>query len=427
MSIMIKQKLFAFLNDKKKQNFVIYGLGQAFNLISPIFVAPIVVSICHVEGLGKMGFGFALALFLILIVDYGFDIKGTKQASESRDNLVELQKLLNLIIASKVVLFLIALIIGLFLIFCVPFFYHEKKLFLLSLTIVFAQIFNPLWFLQGIENFKLVSVLNIGSKILYVLLVFFLVTQKEDYIFVNLFLGISALLFNVLGLCIIKIKYKLQICLPFFHEIITVIKNDFSFCVSQLFLSARQLSPLVLTGFFIGYTIAGQYKIIEQVITLFRTFIQVFLKFFYPSVCFKYKQSKTEGIAFWKKYATFVFVFVFVMLLIIFIFSEDVLRFFHLSEVLILQLSLIFKISLIVSMLMSISLPLEQLMFVTNKNKNYIIITIIATIVNISLILLFINSFKLYAIIISLIISELFFIGLYSKSTMGINKKNNEN
>lgn len=424
---MIKQKLITFLNDIKNQNFAIYGVGQAFNLLSPIVVAPIVVSTCDEVGLGKMGFGFALALFLILIVDYGFDIKGQKQASENRNDFAALQKQLNLTIASKIVLFFIAFIIGLILIFCVPFFYQEKTLFLFSLTIVFAQIFNPIWFLQGIENFKLVSILNICSKTLYVILVYFLVTRSTDYIFANLFLGLSSLLFNIIGLYVIKRKYNLKIVTPYFSEIATIIKTDFSFCVSQLFLSARQLSPLVLTGFFLGFSIAGQYKIIEQIITMFRTFIQVFLKFFYPSVCFKYKQSKTVGIIFWKKYATFIYVFVLVMLMMIFVFSENVLRFFHLSEPTILQLNLIFKISLVVSMLMSISLPLEQLMFVTEKNKNYIKITIFVTIVNISLILLLIYSYELYGIIAALIISELFFIGFYSKNTMKFNKKHNEN
>ena len=66
------------------KNFFIYGLGQVFNLISPLIIAPLVIAKCQDSGYGKVGLGFAMALFLILIVDYAFDIKGIKSVSENR-------------------------------------------------------------------------------------------------------------------------------------------------------------------------------------------------------------------------------------------------------------------------------------------------------------------------------------------------------
>jgi O-antigen/teichoic acid export membrane protein len=200
---MIKKKINSLIKDKTKSNFFIYGLGQSFNLLSPLLIAPLVVAVCGIEGFGKVGLGFALALFLILIVDYSFDVKGTKQVAENRENKYELENILFLAIFTKIILFVFASIIAILLVIFIPFFSQEKHLFLISLLIVFAQIFNPVWFLQGIENFKLVSIVNICSKTLYVLLVFLLIIEKTDYIWVNFYLGFSALIFNLLGLTII--------------------------------------------------------------------------------------------------------------------------------------------------------------------------------------------------------------------------------
>ncbi|NJM80131.1 MAG: hypothetical protein HC854_11900 [Flavobacterium sp.] len=72
------------LIDESKANFFIYGIGQAFNLVSPIIIAPYLISICGIASFGKIGLGFAFALFLILIVDYAFDIKGIKKVAENR-------------------------------------------------------------------------------------------------------------------------------------------------------------------------------------------------------------------------------------------------------------------------------------------------------------------------------------------------------
>jgi len=410
---MVQQKLCSLLKNDNHKNFLIYGIGQAFNLLSPLIVAPLIVSVCKEEGLGKVGLGFVLSLFLILIVDYAFDVKGTKLVAENRFNNTALQKILCTTIFTKIALFLISLLVALVLIFCIPFFKQESNLFLFSITMVFAQVFNPVWFLQGLENFKLLSILNICSKSTYVALVFWFIVSKKDYIFVNFFLGSSAFVFNIIGLGIIKYKYRFKIIKPSFFEVKTILKNDFSFCVSQLFLSVRQISPLVLTSYFLGFAVAGQYKILEQIITLFRTFIQVFLKFFYPRVCFLFKSNPAQSSMFWKKYTTFNVGLVTSALILIFIVSDSTLRFFHLSEISIKELSLLFKVSLLISFLMSISLPLEQLMLITEKNKQYIKITFIVTITNTILILVLIKPFELNGIIAALITAELLFIFSY--------------
>ena len=415
---MIKQKLLLLCKDKTKRNFFIYGIGQAFNLLSPFVVAPWIVFICGDEGFGKVGLGFALALFLILIVDYAFDVKATREVAQNRNDSSQLQKILNTTIFTKLFLLTLVLIVVVPILFLIPIFLKEKELFLLSLTIVFAQVFNPIWLLQGIENFKLVSLLNIGSKVGYVALVFYFTTQSSDYIFINFFLGLSALLFNSIGLIYIKSKYNLTVALPKFSEIQMILRRDFQFCLSQLFLSARQLSPLVLCGYFLGYSVAGQYKIMEQVITLFRTFIQVYLKFFYPSVCYKFVTDKVSGFNFWKRFSLLNFMMVCSALVVIFVFSEEILYYFHLTENTVVQINPIFRLSLVVSLLMAITLPLEQLMFITERNSVYVRITMLVTVVNILLIFSLIPIFDLLGIVFSVIISEILFIIFYFKNSL---------
>ena len=62
---------------------------------------------------------------------------------------------------------------------------------------------------------------------------------------------------------------------------------------------------------------------------------------------------------------------------------------------------------------MSVTLPLEQLMFIKEKHAKYIKTTIFVTLVNIALIVFFVYQFQLKAIVFSLIIAELLFILFY--------------
>lgn len=407
------------LINKVSKNFIFYGTGQAFNLLSPLLIVPYVISACGIANFGKTGLSFGLSLFLILIVDYAFDIKGTKLVSESRENIKGIQQSLFTIIYTKIILVFIAFLLLLLLIYSIPLLRDEKTLFLFSFSIVFAQVFNPQWFLQGTEDFKTSGLINILSKILYVILVFSLIKNTEDYNYVNLCLGMSSLLFNLFGIFIIQNRLKFNFQKPNFFEIKKILKTDFFFCISQLFLSLRQLSPLFIVSSFLGFSVAGQYKVVEQIISLFRTFNQVYLKYFFPRLCFKIKESKNEALSFWKKYVLLLLVFVLFFCLLLFIFSLHIIIFFNISK----TINDLFRFSLILPVLMVFSLALEQTMFTNNNNKNYIRITIFVTIINIITLLFLASILNLNGVIISIIIAELFFIFLYFKNSILLKKE----
>lgn len=407
------------LLNKVSKNFIFYGTGQAFNLLSPLLIVPYVISVCGVANFGKTGLSFGLSLFLILIVDYAFDIKGTKLVSESRENIKGIQQSLFTIIYTKIILVSIAFFLLLLLIYSLPLFRDEKILFLFSFSIVIAQVFNPQWFLQGIEDFKTSGIINILSKIFYVILVFSLINSTNDYNYVNFYLGISSLLFNLLGIFIIQNRFKFNFQKPIFFEIKKILKTDFFFCVSQLFLSLRQLSPLFIVSYLLGFSVAGQYKVVEQIISLFRTLNQVYLKYFFPRLCFKIKESRNEALIFWKKYVLLLMVFVVFFCLLLFIFSLQIITFFNISK----TINDLFRFSLTLPVLMVFSLALEQTMFTNNNNKNYIRITIFVTIVNIITLLFLASILNLNGVIISIIVAELFFIFLYFKNSILLKKE----
>ena len=65
-------------NKKKIKDFIIYGFGQAINILGPLLVLPFLVERCGVEKVGKIGVGLSVALILNGIIDYGSYINGVK-------------------------------------------------------------------------------------------------------------------------------------------------------------------------------------------------------------------------------------------------------------------------------------------------------------------------------------------------------------
>jgi O-antigen/teichoic acid export membrane protein len=405
-------------NKKKIKDFFIYGLGQAINILSPLLVLPFLINKCGIEAVGKVGVGMSIALILNGIIDYGSYINGVKDISINRNNLAVLEKKFNAIYLSKIVLFCLIFVFIVTAIVFVPYLSQDKPLFFLSLTIFIGQLINPAWFFQGVENFKWISIVNVLSKIIYLALVFCLIKQKNDYILANLFLGIGAIIANSLGLFWLMKKHSFSFRDVKLEAAIIIIKEEFSFSLSQLFLSLYQFFPIILISYFGGNLMAGQFRVIDQIISIFKTYLNMFFYFVYANICFELNKSYTNGIKVWKQYNGFNFLLLITLIAVFFYFAPFIVNYFKIDSNHIPTISKYFRIALVIPLLTAISLPLRQLMFAFNLNKMYIIFTISTTIVNFILLILFTTILGLKGVFISIIIIELIVITLYAITLM---------
>jgi O-antigen/teichoic acid export membrane protein len=414
---MIK-KTKTFLKNKQNTNLIVYGFGQGFNLVTPLLVVPYIVSICGVENFGKASIAMAISFFLMVFIDYGSDIIGVKEAAVNRENVGELEKIFITTFCSKAILLVLVLILSTLLFHFLPFFNKDKSLYLLGLPVLLGQCINPTWFLQGIENFKWITILTIVSKLIYLFGIFFFIHQKADYIFINLWWGIGTILSNGFALYYIFRKHNFSFSKLKKANIIVLLKGNFSMFFSQIFVSLQMYSPIMLIGFFGNNLLAGHYKIIEQIIVVFKTYIYLFFNFVYPRVCYLLEKNIKQGFRFWKTYNGTNFVFIVLSMGGIYLFSSQAVYFFTKTDVV--EISDLLKIAVLIPITLSISIPLKQLLLGFNQPQLYIRITMIMVIVNVLLMIVLLPYYEIKGVIISLIISELLTIGIYYYS---INRK----
>lgn len=404
----------SFTSSKALKNFIIYGFGQAINLASPLLITPYIIYICGLEKLGIIAIGQSLAYILNVIIDYSSNIIGVKEISINRDNSERLQYTFSAVYVSRICLSCIVMAIVAVLIFAIPYFGKNALMVFFSTSIIIGQAINPTWFLQGIENFKWITIINILSKVIYILAIFLFLKKEKDYVYANLWLGVGTIIASLIAFVWLIRKFNFKFKKESLIAAKEILKKDFMFCVSQFFFAIRNYSSVLIIGFFAGDFFAGQFKVIEQIIGLFRTYLQMFFKFTYTYVCFEIDKGIRRGLLLWKKYNGFNLIFLFSLLILTFIFSDDVLHFFKVGHKSINSLSDYLKLALILPFLIGITLPLEQLIFNFSKNKEYIRLTITSTFFNILglSILMSINKNLYYALMI-LIAIEMFLIMAY--------------
>jgi len=410
---MIKEKLIYLFLKKQTKDFIIYGFGQAVNLISPLIVIPYIVSICGEVGLGKAGVGFSLALIAIVLVDYGSYINGTKEVSINNTNKEILEERFTTIYLAKFILMLAVISLCSIIIFTIPFFQKDKTQLLFSLFIVVGQFINPIWFFQGLQNFQWITIINLLSKAIYVSSVFLFIKKPEDYIYINLLLGIGLIIASLLGFFWIYHTFSFSLKKCSFTAALTLIKSEFSLTVSQLFFSFYQYAPIMIISYVCGSFIAGQYKILDQVIMIFRTYFQMFFNFIYADICLKISKNVITGITSWKFFNGFNYLLVMLILICFYSNATEILIFFKTNPNDTIKLVNYLKIGLFIPVLMGISFALKQLIFSFNKNEQYIKITIFSTILSMIVLFTLLQKIGLKGAFISTIIIEFIIIMSY--------------
>lgn len=398
----------------------IYGFGQLFNLVTPLLVVPYIVSVCGEENFGKTAVGMAIAFFLIVFIDFGSDIIGVREVSVNRDNPEVLNKIFTTTYAVKGIILLIVLTFASFIFFTFPFFKSEKIMFTLGLSVLIGQFLNPTWFLQGIENVKWITLVNIISKGIYLLGIFFTIKKETDYIYVNLWWGLGMIFSNFLILIWIIKKHRFSFLMVNKEEVFKHIKNDFSMFSSQIFVSLQLYAPVVLISYFGNNLMAGQYRIVEQIIVIFKTYIFLFFNYVFPRVCYLIETDFKRGLKNWIIYNGFNFVFVLISMALFHLFSYEIVAYFNPTNRYV--LSNLLEVAVFIPLILAISVPLKQLILALNYKKFYVRLTSIMVVINLLAIVFLLPLFKVYGVFYSLIATDLIVIIFYIYQL----KKNNK-
>jgi O-antigen/teichoic acid export membrane protein len=381
-----------------------YGIGQGFNVIAPFIVIPFIILKCGEENFGKSAIGMSIAFFIIVFIDFGCDILGVKDISINRDNVEKRNYIISRVVYIKSFFILFLSIVFYILINQIEFFHKDKELYYFSFSIFMAQIVNPLWIFQGLEKFNLFSCFSILSKSIYIILIFYFLNQKSDYIFINFAFGLSIFIAGIIFFYVLYKQYQFVLVPIQPSELYNYMYANKTYVFSQIFIWMQLYSPILLINYFGTSIQVGQFRIVDQIISIFKTYILLSFNFIYPKICFEFDIAKKEGISSWKLFNTINFVFVSFLLFILFVFSYEIIDYYNISNKE--YLTNLLQTALIYPVLFFIVYALKQLLLALHYEKTFSRIIIFMSILNLVIISLVYKNYSLFGVFYSFIFVE---------------------
>lgn len=381
-----------------------YGIGQGFNLIAPFIVIPFIILKCGEDNFGKSAIGMSVAFFIIVFIDFGCDILGVKDISINRDNVKKRNHIISRVVYIKGFFILFFSLLFLIIINQVEFFYKDKELYYFSFSVFIAQIVNPLWIFQGLEKFDLFSYFSIVSKSIYIGLIFYFLDQKSDYVYINLAFGLSIFIAGIFFFFLLKKYYHFNFVSIPFSEIVNYMYANRTYVFSQVFIWMQLYSPILLINYFGTSTQVGQFRIVDQIISIFKTYILLSFNFIYPKICFEFDKNENKAIKSWKLFNSVNFMFLLFLLILLFVFSYEIMNYYNIINKE--YLSNLLRTALIYPFLFFIVYAFKQLLLALHFEKVFSRIIIVMSILNLVIISIVYQYYNLFGVFYSFIFVE---------------------
>lgn len=273
---------------------------QMVNYIVPLITLPYLTRHIGFYNYGVLSTAINIIFYVILVVDFGFNLSATREVSKYKNNKSKISKIYTDVIFAKVILFFISMSLVSVIIESIPTYEKITELVYLMVPQVISSILFPIWLYQGLEKISYAALLNMIGKILTIPLLVLFVNSSNDIDRAAIIMSWSTLV----PLVIFFIKSKLpEIIFDFrrfkYGYIKESITSSSTIFMGTIAVSAYTLSTPIILSFVNDFTQVGYFVAADKIRGAFIGVFLIIGQAIYPRANILYSENK-------KKYYSFV-------------------------------------------------------------------------------------------------------------------------
>lgn len=389
------------------ESFLSLSILNGLNLLLPLITLPYMLRIIGPSKYGIYSFVYVLIQYILLLSTYGFNFSATKQIAQFRDDKDQINKIYNSVIYTRLLLAVLGICIFYLLSFIFFSSSEEILLFSLGIGMVLGDVFIPVWLFQGMEKMRYLTIVNAISKIVFTVLIFFVILSPEDYIYIILLNSLGYIVAGIFSTVIVFFQFKLYLSFPCWKEMKFQLSDGFHVFCSTLSMNLYRNSNIFILGLFASDASVGIYSAAEKVIKALQGVISPVAEALFPHLGYRFKSKKIkENILYLIKLAKPFSLLLFLMAISVFIFAPFI------SNIL---LGSSFDNAIPLIRLMTLVIIFGGLNYVLgivglinlNLQRNFFRSVVISGTLSVLLMFLLVHWLNIYAGAISMIMSEI--------------------
>lgn len=395
------------INKRLIENIISLFTIKGLEYILAFIIFPYLVRILQVENFGAVVFVQGIIQYFVLFTDYGFNLLGPKEIAQ-HDSIKERGKIFASIFCAKLILLLISTIVFICMLIGAKYINDiDITLYSVVYLMVIGNVIFPIWFFQGIQQMRYITIVNIIGRFLSVACIFYFVKAPSDYILAGLFQAIVPLIAGICSWIILWKKYREVFILPKFKNVKQVFIDAWEIFTSTIAINLYTASNIVFLGLLTNNTIVGYFSGAQKIIQNINQLISPVTQAIYPYVSKTASNSKNDALKFLRKIVLILGGGNFIGSILIFIFAEWIVDILlgagYEQSVLLLRILAFLPFIISLSNIFGI-----QTMLVFGMKKQFNKVLLSAAIVNTVIVLPMIYFYQAIGVSVSMTITETF-------------------
>lgn len=240
---------------------------QGLTYVVPLLVWPYLMRVLGAEKFGYIGFGLAVNQYLMILVDFGFNLSATKRIALAQGNQLEINRIFSQTLSAKFCLLLIAFLVLCAMSFVPQYAVYRPALFMFF-SMVVGQVLTFVWLFQGLGKIRIVTIVSSVTKLFILPLVFWLVKSPDHYLRASIILAVVyvlAALITDLMVCRMRLANFVRVDWAGVKE---ALLDSFPIFLSQAASSIYAMLFVVILGYVAFPDEVGRYAASEKLMRI---------------------------------------------------------------------------------------------------------------------------------------------------------------
>lgn len=292
-----------------------------------VFISfPYLVRVLGVECYGTLIFAQGVMQYFLLFTDYGFNLTAPKAIARERCPR-QIGLVFSSVLGGKLLLLAISsFVLALSLVTADYLGIADYRLYLILYLSIIGSVLFPVWFFQGVQEMRYITIANVIARFLSVAGIFYWVKSTADFLSAAFFLSVVPLIAAAISYLIILRFHSEVLVMPRLGAVKKMLISSWGIFISTVAMNLYTASSVVFLGLIadstaVGY-FAGAKKIVDNILQLMSPLTQAI----YPYIAQKVAVSRQDALLFLRKILMLLGGGNFIISLILFIFAEEIVN-----------------------------------------------------------------------------------------------------
>lgn len=295
---------------------------EIMRMLLPFVALPYVIRTIGADRYGTVVFAQTIISYFVIFINFGMDVSAVKDVSIHRNNRKELDKIVSTVLLLKFILFLLAFIILAIGIISISYLRSEYLLYLFAFISCLSEILFPIWFYQGIEKMKYLTIIRFSSIFFYTIAVFFFIRTSEDYKYVALLQSLGLIVSGIISFYVLVKVESIHLLRPTVKDLKTCFVDSIPFFMSRLSVVLNNGMAKLVSGIFFSMQAVAAFDLAQKMANAALIPMQMMNQAVYPHI------ARTESLSFVRKYFKIDILLSFIIASVVAILAPYVVSFF---------------------------------------------------------------------------------------------------